>query len=92
MHSLIFGLQTLAPHMQFVTAKTSKTKGLRVKKTHGSRHSLGDQDQGKFSVKLWKRALKDACERLCPLRATGHKCGCLPVLPKLVRFLVTAIN
>ncbi|KAM3286162.1 hypothetical protein P3S67_024961 [Capsicum chacoense] len=76
--------QTLAPHMQFVTAKTSKTKGLRVKKTHGSRHSLGDQDQGKFSVKLWKRALKDACERLCPLRATGHKCGCLPVLPKLV--------
>ncbi|XP_016459369.1 uncharacterized protein LOC107782934 isoform X1 [Nicotiana tabacum] len=76
--------QTLTPHMQFSTAKTSKTKGSRVKKTYGSRHSLGDQEQGKFSVKLWKRALKDACERLCPLRAGGHKCGCLPVLPKLV--------
>ncbi|MCD9638724.1 hypothetical protein HAX54_022862 [Datura stramonium] len=42
------------------------------------------QKLGKLSVKLWKRALKDACERLCPLRATGHKCGCLPVLPKLL--------
>ncbi|KAH0697453.1 hypothetical protein KY290_015321 [Solanum tuberosum] len=76
--------QTLTPHMQFGTAKTSKTRASRVKKTYGSRHSLGDQEQGKFSVKLWKRALKDACERLCPLRALGHKCGCLPVLPKLV--------
>ncbi|XP_016464063.1 uncharacterized protein LOC107787060 isoform X2 [Nicotiana tabacum] len=76
--------QTLTPHMQFSTAKTSKTRGSRVKKTYGSRNSLGDQEQGKFSVKLWKRALKDACERLCPLRAGGHKCGCLPVLPKLV--------
>ncbi|XP_059293547.1 uncharacterized protein LOC132046806 isoform X1 [Lycium ferocissimum] len=76
--------QTLTPHMQFSTAKSSKTRGSRVKKTYGSRHYLGDQEQGKFSVKLWKRALKDACERLCPLRATGHKCGCLPVLPKLV--------
>ncbi|CAN4079729.1 unnamed protein product [Withania somnifera] len=76
--------QALTPHMQFVTAKTSKNRGSRVKKTHGSRQYLGDQQQGKFSVKLWKRALKDACERLCPLRVTGHKCGCLPVLPKLV--------
>lgn len=76
--------QTLTPHMQCVTAKTSKTRGSRVRKTYGSRHSLGDQEQGKFSVKLWKKALKDACERLCPLRALGHKCGCLPVLPKLV--------
>ncbi|XP_055804958.1 uncharacterized protein LOC129873798 [Solanum dulcamara] len=76
--------QTLTPHMQFVTAKTSKTRGSRVKKTYGGRHSLGDQEQGKFSVKLWKKALKDACERLCPLQALGHKCGCLPVLPKLV--------
>ncbi|MCE3216364.1 hypothetical protein HAX54_006254 [Datura stramonium] len=85
--------QTLTPHMQFVTAKTSKTRGSRVKKTYGSRHSLGDQAQGKLSVKLWKRALKDACERLCPLRATGHKCGCLPVLPKLVmRQLVSRLD
>ncbi|KAK4346630.1 hypothetical protein RND71_032969 [Anisodus tanguticus] len=76
--------QALTPHMQFGTAKTSKNRGSRMRKTYGSRHSLGDQEQGKFSVKLWKRALKDACERLCPLRATGHKCGCLPVLPKLV--------
>ncbi|CAN4082975.1 unnamed protein product [Withania somnifera] len=85
--------QTLTPHMQFVTTKTSKTRGSRVKKTYGSRHSLGDQQQGKFSVKLWKRALKDACVRLCPLRATGHKCGCLPVLPKLVmKHLVSRLD
>lgn len=48
-----FCLQTLAPNIQFVTAKTSTTRGSRVKKTYGSRHSLGDQVQGKFLVKLW---------------------------------------
>ncbi|XP_078434764.1 EEIG1/EHBP1 protein amino-terminal domain protein [Wolffia australiana] len=36
------------------------------------------------TVRLWREAFKDACERLCPVRANGHECGCLPTLPKLI--------
>lgn len=43
-----------------------------------------DQQQGNFSLELWEKAFKDACERICPVRAGGHECGCLPVLSKLV--------
>ncbi|KAM0871993.1 hypothetical protein ACQ4PT_039031 [Festuca glaucescens] len=43
-----------------------------------------DQHQGVFSFNLWKTALCDAFSRICPLRASGHECGCLPVLAKLV--------
>ncbi|GMI70833.1 hypothetical protein HRI_000752600 [Hibiscus trionum] len=71
--------QTLTPYMQSAAAKSSSSR-----KTSGRRHGLGDQDQGNFSVELWKKAFKDACERLCPLRACGHECGCLAVLAKLV--------
>ncbi|KAL1564297.1 hypothetical protein AAHA92_06655 [Salvia divinorum] len=42
------------------------------------------QQQGNFSVKLWKKAFKDACERICPVRGGGHDCGCLPMLSKLI--------
>ncbi|XP_042045365.1 uncharacterized protein LOC121791509 [Salvia splendens] len=42
------------------------------------------QQQGNFSVKLWKKAFKDACERICPVRGGGHDCGCLPILSKLI--------
>nr|XP_023903191.1 uncharacterized protein LOC112015061 [Quercus suber]POE46687.1 hypothetical protein CFP56_65725 [Quercus suber] len=71
--------QTLTPHMQSAAAKCSGSR-----KTHGTRYGIGDQEQGNFSIDLWKRAFKDACERLCPLRAGGHECGCLPVLARLV--------
>ncbi|KAF7837455.1 EEIG1/EHBP1 N-terminal domain containing protein [Senna tora] len=71
--------QTLTPHMQSAAAKSSSSR-----KTYGRKHSLGDQEQGNFSIDLWKRAFKDACERLCPLRAGGHACGCLPVIARLV--------
>ncbi|KAI9168962.1 hypothetical protein LWI28_004552 [Acer negundo] len=71
--------QTLTPHMQPAAAKGSSSR-----KTNGRRHGLGDQEQGNFSIELWKKAFKDACERLCPTRAGGHECGCLPVLSKLV--------
>lgn len=43
-----------------------------------------DQHQGVFSINLWKTALCDSFSRICPLRASGHECGCLPVLAKLV--------
>ncbi|GMJ09679.1 hypothetical protein HRI_004637100 [Hibiscus trionum] len=71
--------QTLTPHMQSAAAKSSSSR-----KPSTRRYGLGDQEQGKFSVELWKKAFKDACERLCPIRACGHECGCLSVLAKLV--------
>ncbi|EEF47506.1 uncharacterized protein LOC8278411 [Ricinus communis] len=71
--------QTLTPHMQ-----STAVKGSGSKKTHARRYGLGDQDQGNFAIDLWKKAFKDACERLCPIRAGGHECGCLPVLARLV--------
>ncbi|CAJ2628140.1 unnamed protein product [Trifolium pratense] len=71
--------QTLTPYMQSAAAKSSNSR-----KTNGKRHVIGDQDQGNFSVDLWKRAFKDSCERLCPLRAGGLECGCLPVISRMV--------
>ncbi|XP_022776286.1 uncharacterized protein LOC111317981 [Durio zibethinus] len=71
--------QTLTPHMQSAAAKSSSSR-----KTTTRKYGLGDQEQGNFSVELWKKAFKDACERLCPIRACGHECGCLAVLAKLV--------
>ncbi|XP_038891408.1 uncharacterized protein LOC120080810 isoform X2 [Benincasa hispida] len=77
--------QTLTPHMQLATAKTinqdsNSTSGKSYK---GSSSSV-DHDQGNFSLDLWKKAFKDAYERICPLRAGGHECGCLPLLSKLI--------
>ena len=69
--------------MQSEAAKSSSSR-----KIHGKRHGIGDEDQGSFSIDLWKRAFKDACERLCPLRAGGHECGCLPVIARLVQFSI----
>ncbi|OMP00224.1 hypothetical protein COLO4_12824 [Corchorus olitorius] len=71
--------QTLTPYMQSAAAKSSNSR-----KTSTRRYGLGDQEQGNFSIDLWKKAFKDACERLCPIRACGHECGCLAVLAKLV--------
>lgn len=67
--------------MQSAAAKSSSSR-----KTHGSKRNLGDQEQGSISIELWITAFKDACERLCPLRAGGHVCGCLPVIARLVLF------
>lgn len=77
--------QTLTPHMQnTATNSGGRSMSSSVKKTYGRRCSLGDQEQGNFSIELWKKAFKDACERLCPVRAGGHECGCLPLLARLV--------
>lgn len=46
--------------------------------------SLGDQQQGNFSIELWKNGFQAAFQRLCPVRAAGHECGCLPVLARMV--------
>lgn len=76
---MVFCPQTLTPYMQSAATKSSSAK-----KVYGRKHSSVDQEQGNFSIDLWKRAFKDACERLCPLRAGGHACGCLPVIARLV--------
>jgi len=51
-----------------------------------------DEEQVNLSLELWKKAFRDACERLCPLRAGGHECGCLPVLAKLVSSVCFSSN
>ncbi|XP_020204294.1 early endosome antigen 1 [Cajanus cajan] len=71
--------QTLTPYMQSAATKSSSCM-----KAYEKRYRVGDPDQGSFSIDLWKRAFKDACDRLCPIRAGGHECGCLPVIARLV--------
>ncbi|KAD7478707.1 hypothetical protein R6Q59_005536 [Mikania micrantha] len=65
--------QTLAPYMQSAVAK-----GIIV-----------DSESSKScktttSLELWKMAFKDVYERICPVRAAGHSCGCLSVLSMLI--------
>ncbi|EPS72150.1 hypothetical protein M569_02605, partial [Genlisea aurea] len=55
------------------------------KKSSGRKSNTGGcQEQGSLSIEIWKKAFKDACERLCPIRASGHECGCLAALVALV--------
>lgn len=51
---------------------------------------LGDLKKGIFSIELWKNTFFDAFSLLCPMRAKGHECGCLPVLARMVRTNVCA--
>ncbi|KVH92775.1 uncharacterized protein LOC112515961 [Cynara cardunculus var. scolymus] len=74
--------QTLTPYMQSAAAKAivrivDSGSGKKTSSSH-------DQEQANFSMELWKTAFMDACERICPVRAGGHDCGCLPVLSRLV--------
>ncbi|KAK3183774.1 hypothetical protein Dsin_031060 [Dipteronia sinensis] len=77
--------QTLTPHMHAASAKAiDKGIGSGSRKNYGSTSISGDEDQVNFSLDHWKKAFKDACERLCPVRAGGHECGCLPLLAKMI--------
>ncbi|XP_057982168.1 uncharacterized protein LOC131167383 [Malania oleifera] len=77
--------QTLTPHMQSTAAKAiDRGPGTSSGKTCRRMPCSADQEQGNFSLDLWKKAFKDACERLCPVRAGGHECGCLPALTRLI--------
>ncbi|RLN34442.1 uncharacterized protein C2845_PM03G01420 [Panicum miliaceum] len=71
--------QVMTPYMQTPVEDLSTPK---IGRLLGP--SLGDQQHGNFSIDLWKTAFRDAFSRICPLRASGHECGCLPVLAKLV--------
>ncbi|XP_008240833.1 PREDICTED: uncharacterized protein LOC103339339 isoform X1 [Prunus mume] len=72
--------QALTPNMQSPAEYSSNNN--TIVRLLGP--ALGDQKQGSFSVNLWKNAFQDASQRLCPVRAGGHKCGCLPVLARMV--------
>lgn len=47
---------------------------------------VGIIEQDNYSLEIWKKALSDAYERICPIRAERHKCGCLHMISKLVKF------
>lgn len=72
--------QVFTPHMQSPEDDSSASKSNG--KLMGP--SLGDQNQGTFSISLWKNAFRDALQRICPMRGAGHECGCLPVLARMV--------
>ncbi|KAK8556917.1 hypothetical protein V6N13_064903 [Hibiscus sabdariffa] len=77
--------QTLTPHMQ--SAARDKIDGGMATasgKSYGRVSSASYQDQMNFSLDHWKNAFKEACERLCPVRAAGHECGCLHLLSRLI--------
>lgn len=77
--------QTLTPHMQSAAERVmDRDIGSCSRKNLGRTSSSGDQEQVNFSLDHWKKAFKDACERLCPVRAGGHECGCLPLLARLI--------
>ncbi|KAK4776407.1 hypothetical protein SAY86_005095 [Trapa natans] len=72
--------QALMMHAQTPGGKSSSSKA--TGRLLGP--DLGDQQQGSFSVDLWRIAFQDAFHRLCPVRAGGHDCGCLPVVARMV--------
>ncbi|KAL5991087.1 hypothetical protein ACLOJK_011993 [Asimina triloba] len=76
--------QTLTPHMQSSPEGSRLKTCSNSKKSYGRISSLNDQEQCDFSVNHWEKAFKDAYERICPVRAGGHECGCLPILARLV--------
>lgn len=81
-------MQTLTPHMQHVDTKLTKKEVVSASRISSS----CDQEQGNLSLIIWKNAFRETCERLCPIRACGHECGCLPMLPRLVSLLTNHLT
>ncbi|KAG4395929.1 hypothetical protein AAZX31_19G067400 [Glycine max] len=75
--------QTLTPHMQH-TMVTNKEVMSATRKDYRRTSSSCDQKQGNLSLYIWKNAFREACERVCPIRARGHECGCLSMLSRLI--------
>ncbi|KAK7364886.1 hypothetical protein VNO80_13631 [Phaseolus coccineus] len=75
--------QILIPHMQH-TKFNSKEVVSDSRKSYRRTSSSCDQEQGNLSLYIWKNAFREACERICPIRAGGHECGCLPMLSRLI--------
>jgi hypothetical protein len=73
--------------MQSVHITSDLKPTSNAKKSYGRITVVGNQQQANISMDIWKKALNEASERLCPVRAAGHECGCLPMLAKLVSFI-----
>lgn len=80
--------QALTPHMQALHEGSSASR--TVGKLLGP--ALGDQQQGSLSINLWKNAFQDAFQRLCPVRAEAHECGCLPVIARMVHICICLLS
>ncbi|XP_057721613.1 uncharacterized protein LOC130935746 [Arachis stenosperma] len=77
--------QSLTPHMQLVDAKfISRNVSSASKKSFRRMSTTCDKEQGDLSLDIWKNAFREACDRICPIRAGGHECGCLSLLPRLI--------
>ncbi|GER31344.1 hypothetical protein STAS_07332 [Striga asiatica] len=77
--------QTFTPHMQSGNANEIRSSlGSESSKLYRRTSSSTDEQQGNLSLELWKKAFRDACERICPVRAGGHDCGCLPDLARVI--------
>ncbi|CAN4101878.1 unnamed protein product [Withania somnifera] len=78
-------ISTLMPHMQSAAA-TATCNGMEpeINKFCSMTSSSGAEEHGNISLDHWKKALRDSCERICPVRAGGHECGCLHLLSKLI--------
>ncbi|EPS67291.1 hypothetical protein M569_07484, partial [Genlisea aurea] len=77
--------QTFTPHMQSGAAREIHTSmDSETSRSFSMKSKSTQLQQLNSSVELWKRAFKDAFRRICPIRAEGHDCGCLPVLSKLI--------
>ncbi|KAL9254361.1 hypothetical protein AKJ16_DCAP05596 [Drosera capensis] len=72
--------QALAPHMQSPSKDLVSTRSVG----RSSDTASAEQKPVSYSVHLWSDAFMDAFHRLCPLRAGGHECGCLPILARIV--------
>ncbi|KAL8535107.1 hypothetical protein ACS0TY_010936 [Phlomoides rotata] len=73
--------QCFTPHMQLQPSVGKSSYSYRDSSPGTKKKSgLGSYEQGSFCIELWKKAFKDACERLCPIRAGGRECGCLSAL------------
>lgn len=73
--------------MQSAYRSNESKTGLSAKKRYGKITVVGNQQQATLSIDIWKKAFKQASEKICPVRAAGHECGCLPMLAKLVSFV-----
>ncbi|PIN09677.1 hypothetical protein CDL12_17747 [Handroanthus impetiginosus] len=77
--------QTFTPYMQPENAREIRSSmDSESSKLYRRTSSSIDEEQGSFSLELWKRAFMDACDRICPVRAGGHDCGCLAVLSRVI--------
>ncbi|XP_057740580.1 uncharacterized protein LOC130957751 [Arachis stenosperma] len=79
--------QTLTPHMQPIAAKLAQKEvnsASRKNKRGKSNSYEKEKGEGNLPLDIWKKAFKETCERLCPIRSAGHECGCLPIIHRLI--------